>query len=706
MASQPKKSYKLPAIKVTSKKVPKPSPQKPEIPKEKLKVIKAKLRETLRAEKNRTILHNKQEIQNHIENLPKPGSTEYGLLDQQIQSYVTMAFHRAESSTRFLIIDSELSSNSRFELCNFFMETFSEASFSELVMQLCDVWKHLKDSSKRDVEGLFVKLCEAKTLKSSQKLKFAILLYNSGNFTSVHECLRAILEDPESEIGDRVEACKFLITSEESEDHDLAQESLSSIIEDPRCGELGIVEFLDQIEGSEYEDGSRSSASEITSSEEESSEENSVPSFLEDSDSEIEEKIPKIKTHKKVSKVPKDKKVQKEIEQKLKEDRAHEDFTKRRYSLITDFLSKKAYLIEEEGRKKRYYIPAIKTSLNREKLEPAENLDLLIFMLPIIMLFINNPKNHHRQRILASANVYGNSSVPPETQKEVFEYLLSVAKNTSLIEDLRADALDVIFRLSKDSKNKQMARKMLMDLGAEAKEASTIANKVKTIYQNSQNIHDDAISEAVLNFINKIDLSIDLYSFDEITKELSEIYRKLKISESDKHKARAALYRCSIDNALFGDDLHTVKKIFCYVWTQIQNIGDADTIKSLEQRFVEALVEMGDTCTTGHVDRLVQVLEGHGVELKISWKDQIISNVSGRISAVARGVEDPKLREIIDIGILEDADPKIRELYLKWVRAELLKLETTLWKEFKEYVKRSDFDDAYAEAALQFLGKT
>jgi hypothetical protein len=382
-------------------------------------------------------------------------------------------------------------------------------------------------------------------------------------------------------------------------------------------------------------------------------------------------------------------------------------------------------IVEKKGKKvvRIHKVPAIKSHLNRWKLDPAEGLDLRKFILPVVVLFANNSANHIRHRIMAASVLY--DSELPDQQKEGFNFLISVGKDRAYIEDVRADALDSVLRLSGPSKaqEKQQARKLLIELGREAseKEDAKVSNRVRTIYQNSQNIHDDAVSEETMNFINEIDPTIPTYTFTDIEKDLVDIYRKLHLNDIDKKRARSAIYRCSIDHATFGEDRHSVRQIFSYIWTLIQDyqekeevkvpgedkkITGAKTTELLEKRFVEALVEMGDTCTTGHVARLVQVLDGYGVDMSISFKDQIIANVSGRIAAKARDVKDPKTREILDVGVMDEADPELRKGYLKWMKDSLVKLEKELWSEFKPHVKKPEFDAAFGQARDDLLGKT
>jgi hypothetical protein len=60
--------------------------------------------------------------------------------------------------------------------------------------------------------------------------------------------------------------------------------------------------------------------------------------------------------------------------------------------------------------------------------------------------------------------------------------------------------------------------KMIIDLGREAADSgvTSVSNRVKTIYQNSQNVHEEAISSSVMEFVDAMDPRAETYSFSDI----------------------------------------------------------------------------------------------------------------------------------------------------------------------------------------------
>jgi len=710
-----------------------PPPTKPTKPSTDLK---QKLTKIYKANENRTIeLLNLKEIIAFLDGLPAPGSTAYKSLNLQLQGVINLAFHKAESAARLLVVDSDLTGKARFEISQFSKTTFP-SNFQDLVQHLADVWGHRPDQAPQ-LTQLFELLLKSNIVGSQQKLLLTLKLYNSGDLTGSTIGFETIASDPGAEWKDRVECAKFLLLGDDADKHSLAQEVLCELIVDPAT--------LPKMGGVGEDEGSRSSAS---SSEEEadfSSSEDSTPDFLKSSPSASEDDSPvaalsddggdestssegDIFTVKK-RKIPPEKlakrRAAREAAKRKKADDLWQHSTQVRYGIIADFLrTRRVARVDKRGGKRIVLIPAIFTSLVKDKLRPSEVINLREFVLPVVALFVRDQLNHVRQRIMAASVLY--ESKQDDLVAEARDLLLKVGKDVTLEEDVRADALDFIRTRALAQKNKadlEISTKLLMDLGSEASASGniTIAKKVKTIYENSQNVHDDLVSDAVMTFINDMDENKDTYSFSQVESDIAALYQTWGSSNEDIKKARSAIYRCSIDHSTFGQGSFTVKKIFCYIWTLVQDFRDQKVVKTsdaaagekplkgrviadlLERRFVDALIEMGDTCTTGHVARLAQVMQGYGVDVKISFKQQIKANVSGRIGAMVRDETDEVMVEALTLGVLEDADKEIKDKYEKWMKTKLEKLKIVLWKEFSAHVKKADFEEVFAEAAGELL---
>jgi len=136
------------------------------------------------------------------------------------------------------------------------------------------------------------------------------------------------------------------------------------------------------------------------------------------------------------------------------------------------------------------------------------------------------------------------------------------------------------------------------------------------------------------------------------------------------------------------------------VWLRIQQHKDSERAH-LEQRLVEELVDMADTCSSGHSGRFINVLSVYDNTLQISWEDQIKSNIVGRLMARIKAVQDEDLQAKISLGMLEDAEEEDKKAYAEFIKKTLVDLRKELYSEFvsEGYIKKDQFEAAFKEGS-------
>ena len=114
---------------------------------------------------------------------------------------------------------------------------------------------------------------------------------------------------------------------------------------------------------------------------------------------------------------------------------------------------------------------------------------------------------------------------------------------------------------------------------------------------------------------------------------------------------------------------------------------------------VEELVDMADTCSSGHSGRFINVLSIYDDTIRISWDDQIKSNIVGRLNAKIRDIKDEELQAQVSLGMLEDADEDDKKAYTQFIEKTLKDIKEELHGEFvgEGYVKEKEFLIAFAE---------
>ena len=128
-------------------------------------------------------------------------------------------------------------------------------------------------------------------------------------------------------------------------------------------------------------------------------------------------------------------------------------------------------------------------------------------------------------------------------------------------------------------------------------------NRKNTVYTDTQNVHNNMINESVINISKKIhDNPSIMTRLINIEVELQENYKDYEVN---KEKILSSLERISNDSAVFKDGI-TINEIFNKITNYISN---SPYRKELIQRLAEELVDMNGLCSTGHLSRLINVIQ-------------------------------------------------------------------------------------------------
>lgn len=317
-------------------------------------------------------------------------------------------------------------------------------------------------------------------------------------------------------------------------------------------------------------------------------------------------------------------------------------------------------------------------------------------------IFINNLQNDMRYRIIACQNILLSCDQESTLFKETLDLLIDIAQNTNNPDNRRADAADIILHSVKDNTKRQIAEDIITQLGS--------LRKGSSIFENSQNVHTVTLGNSSLdiihylfsgNFKSKLD-------FDSIVKELLFIaklkYRHTQTfgttvvyhgeTSEEELLIKKALDRISVDKTLFTHNL-TLKTVLIMLHAYI------DDSCELKARLLEELIEMSDTCSSGYISRLANTLSGFSdMSLKISWEEQIIANLNGRLNARIR-LENEELRDEILRG-LTCTDMSERRPFLEFFQKNISSIRTELYDEFKAFMSDTDFDLYCTKAIINY----
>ena len=190
------------------------------------------------------------------------------------------------------------------------------------------------------------------------------------------------------------------------------------------------------------------------------------------------------------------------------------------------------------------------------------------------------------------------------------QWLYQISKKHSDIQ-VRSEAADMLLRLGTPNFRKA-SETTIHELGTEY-----IPARNRTFYTHNQNIHDIQQSKEAILSLMKTPVTITL---DSILEWLTEMKNE---------DASSSFQRIIMDTAIYEGFRMT--DILSAI---VQKIRSSEYRVELEKRLLEELTEMKGWCSTGHIVRLLNTLQGFdsSVFISISVRDEIRSTVFSRLN--------------------------------------------------------------------------
>lgn len=194
-------------------------------------------------------------------------------------------------------------------------------------------------------------------------------------------------------------------------------------------------------------------------------------------------------------------------------------------------------------------------------------------------------------------------------------------------------------------------------------------NRKQTVYLDSQNVHNHEINNKVMeaaSLIVKTEYKNIPGLSMPIEDELKLVYPEY---EKNKTKIESSLRRIQTDNAKFRGGM-TTKVIFNKI---IDFISQSRHKDELLKRLAEELVDMNGLCSTGHVSRLVNTLQGfpdlqEELTIKINPKDEIYATIQTYLNNTIKNDADSD--KMID-DMLSD-NPIDNQRYFEFVKDRMI----------------------------------
>ena len=190
----------------------------------------------------------------------------------------------------------------------------------------------------------------------------------------------------------------------------------------------------------------------------------------------------------------------------------------------------------------------------------------------------------------------------------------------------------------------------------------------KTIYTDSQNTHNKDINKSVLKAAHHLIKKCNKHVYDE-TKIRAELIASFPKSTKN---INSVFNRIEIDTAKFNYEANTFSlyKVFSNIWCYINNHKHQIELK---KRLIEEINSMALYCSTGHLSRLINVIQGYTTEpelnININDKDQIHAVVTNLLQKELKDAPE----EVLD-SMIEDDNTLFINFVIKTINKNIPKL--------------------------------
>jgi len=279
---------------------------------------------------------------------------------------------------------------------------------------------------------------------------------------------------------------------------------------------------------------------------------------------------------------------------------------------------------------------------------------------------------------------------------EALEYILDLADDENETLYARGEAADILLYAGEGDEI-LFGRKILESIT----EKGYSKESIKGIYTNIQNAHDQNINESVRNIVRRLHKEFSHIDFITETSNIETIQKLL----TDKYKESTDtishfFFRIMTDSSRY--ERLSLSDIFILVYLKIQTFEDGVKEECIT-RLVQEIIDSNETCSTGYLTRIVNVLTGFVKEdelrLKISVEDELRCATFARLNNSLKTLPGYLKEEVLH-SLWESDDKQIFDEFYN-----MYSPEDELWGEYKKIISKEEFDKIYTKAVNDFKGE-
>ena len=210
----------------------------------------------------------------------------------------------------------------------------------------------------------------------------------------------------------------------------------------------------------------------------------------------------------------------------------------------------------------------------------------------------------------------------------------------------------------------------------------------KNIFISSQNLHS---------------VSVDIEAFVEKIIEFDTASLPTLLARYPHHEN--TFDRITLDQQLYSSKALNISTLLLKCWSCIQL---HEHHEELEKRLDQELTDMKDTCTSGHMVRLMNVFSGWMDGVKLDVKIEIQSVVFHRLQKMIESLDEDQRDSIIEeLGKIEVAEEGVAQSTIQsCLFKDVAVLHDELLKDYKTILEEQKFYEYFRNALLSFTIET
>jgi hypothetical protein len=205
-------------------------------------------------------------------------------------------------------------------------------------------------------------------------------------------------------------------------------------------------------------------------------------------------------------------------------------------------------------------------------------------------------------------------------------------------------------------------------------------NKEATVYNDTQNIHNHEVNKQAMDVAENLttDESLEQKNTLNIEGILEKTYKDYDLH---KDKIKKSLNRIQTDPARFKNDI-TIKSVYDKTCQYISKSKHKD---ELIKRLGDELVEMSNLCSTGHLTRVLNSIQGfddtpENLKIKMSFGDEIYASLNHYLNKQLQN--DTNADQLLDDMISDNKNEKKR--YNDFIAEKLNKKYSEMKNDYKD----------------------